>query len=382
MLSLEDRGRRNPPNDGLVSLIFSRLAAMLAIDQAQELKKRHLLSTTEANEVESDALHRAAAQESYRLSWNQSRRIYELQHASPSTQDPRPALVGTAGIALSPVQKKHPGTLHITVSGDNNNKPSLQPPTILVTTPVPSNSVEGASRAPSPRTSTLPLTDSDEPLASLDLATMTLSISAAAIISTIPSLYAIDTLVAAILAVAVSDEATNPVLADMALNHHPTIPPEPKNSQYHPSSFKGKLIATLAEREDALQGEELISHITNNPSPSNSNSNSNSNSKPTRKSLFRFWSTPKNQNQNQTKSKTKNKTKNKKIIIEEFDLERYGRYSASSSREGQKLPAVVRGVLRVMFFVLDLVVRGLTMVVRVLAWVVVNLTRCVTSERF
>lgn len=368
MLSLEDRGRRNLPNDGLVTLIFSRLAAMLAIDQAQELRKRHLLSTSEANEVESDALHRAAAQESYRLSWNHSRQIYVLQHASPSTQDQRPALVGTAGIALSPVQKKHPGTLHITVSGDNN-KPSLRPPTILITMPVPSNSVEGASRAPSPRTSTLPLTDSDEPLASLDLATMTLSISAAAIISTIPSLYAIDTLVAAILAVAVSDEATNPVLADMALNHHPTTQSQPKHPQYHPSPFKGKLITTFAEREDALQDEESISHITTlSPTPD---------SQPAKKSLFRFWSKSKNQKSNQ-----KTKSKNKKIVVEEFDLERYGRYSASSSRKGQKLPVVIRGMLRVMFFVLDLVVRGMTIVVKVLAWVMVNLTRCVTSERF
>lgn len=376
MLSLEDRNRRNPPNDGLVSLIFSRLAAMLAIEQAQELKKLHLLTTSEANEVESDALHRAAAQESYRLSWNHSRRIYELQHASVPNQDPRPALVGTAGIALSPVQKKHPGTLHITVSGDSN-KPTRQPPTILVTTPVPSNSIEGASRAPSPRTSTLlPLSDSDEPLASLDLATMTLSISAAAIITAIPSLYAIDSLVAAILAVAVSDEATNPVLADMALNHHPNPHPQ-RQPQYRASPFTGKLIATLAERDEALQSEELISRI-NKPT---SIPDSNPNPETKKPSLLNFWRKSKPP-KNRPTTMTKTKNKNKKIVVQEFDLERYGRYSPSSSREGQKLPGGVRGALRVMFFVLDLVVRGLTMVVRVLVWAVVNLTRCVTSEKF
>lgn len=375
MLSLEDRKRRNPPNDGLVSLIFSRLAAILAIDQAEELKKQHLLTQSEANEVESDALQRAAAQESYRLTWNQSRRIYELQHASLSTHD-RPALVGAAGIALSPVHKKHQGTLHITVSTPSSGKSTCQPPTIIVTTPVPSNSVEGASRAPSPRTSTLPLTDSDEPLASLDLGTMTLSISAAATISAIPSLYAIDSLIAAMLAVAVSDEATNPVLADMPLNRNIQNHP-----QYHPPLYKGKLVATFAEREDALQGEELVSRIKSaSESDSNTNTNTNTDAN-TRPSLLHFWrkSNPRSSKQ---KSKSKNKNKNKKIVVEEFDLERYGRYSQNSSREGQKLPGGVRGVLRVLFFALDLVVKGLTVLVKVLAWVLVNMTRCVTSEKF
>ena len=373
MLSLEDRDRRNPPNDGLVSLVFSRLAAILALDQAEELKKRHLLTPSEATEVEADALQRAAAQESYRLIWNHSRRIYELQHASLSNHD-RPALVGAGGIALSPVHKKQQGTLHISVSTPSSGKSTCQPPTILVTTPVSSNSVEGASRAPSPRTSTLPLTDSDEPLASLDLGTMTLSISAAAIITAIPSLYAIDSLIAAILAVAVSDEATNPVLADMPLNQHTQ-----KQPQYHPTLFNGKLVATLAEREDALQGEELVSRIKSTSGPdSDPESTSNPNTK-TKPSLLHFWrkSKPKPQ-----KQKTKDKNKNKKIVVEEFDLERYGRYTQSSSREGQKLPGGVRGVLRVMFFALDLVVKGLTVLVKVLAWVLVNMTRCVTSEKF
>ena len=39
-------------------------------------------------------------------------------------------------------------------------------------------------------------------------------------------------------------------------------------------------------------------------------------------------------------------------------------------------------MLRVLFFALDLVVKGLTVLVKVLAWVLVNMTRCVTSEKF
>jgi hypothetical protein len=51
LLNLESRTRRQPPNDGLVTLIFSRLAAMLAVDQAEELSKQYHLAPTEAVEV-------------------------------------------------------------------------------------------------------------------------------------------------------------------------------------------------------------------------------------------------------------------------------------------------------------------------------------------
>lgn len=44
MLSLEQRSRRDHPHDGLVALLFSRLAAMLAIEQAEEIGKEHHLS--------------------------------------------------------------------------------------------------------------------------------------------------------------------------------------------------------------------------------------------------------------------------------------------------------------------------------------------------
>jgi hypothetical protein len=37
LLSLEPKARRLPPGDGLVTYIFPKLAAMLAIDQSNEL---------------------------------------------------------------------------------------------------------------------------------------------------------------------------------------------------------------------------------------------------------------------------------------------------------------------------------------------------------
>lgn len=379
MLCLEDRTRREPPNDGLVTDIFSRLAAMLAIEQASNLKEQHHLSPTEASKVEADALKRASAHESHRLSWDNGKRIYELKHTALLKQKhhQRPALVGAAGIALSPspVQKQYSGILHLTVSssqsaGDSGNGRS-KPPTIAITIPTTSNSAEGSSGAASPRTSSLPLTDSDDPLASLDLATMTLSISALAILATIPSLYAIDTLIAALLAVAVSDEATNPVLSDM-----PTAEEKKSGcrSQYHSSPFRGKkLITTLAEREDHDFESDEEEEVDYGEQVSQSAAKPQ---KPARNPFSAsFWTKPK-------RKRERNKIRKRKVVIEEFDLEKCGRYAPGSSREGKKLPAPVRGVLCLLFWTLDVVLRGMAAGVKVLAWVLVNGTRCVSSDKF
>ncbi|KAL5364318.1 hypothetical protein BJX96DRAFT_178841 [Aspergillus floccosus] len=369
-LKLEDRRRREPPHDGLVAQLFSRLAAMLAIDQAGELARHHLLDFAEAAEVEGNALKRAAAQESCKLTWNHTQRLYELRHPSLSKahqQQPaqRPALVGAAGIPLSPVRSNYAGLLHISVSTpstDITSSAQQQPPTILVTTPLPANAVETAHAAATSRTSTLPLTDSDEPLAALDLASMTLSISAAAITATIPSLYAIDSLVSAVMAVAIADDTARPFLLNMDLYN-----PCEHQAPYVVGGgkrFTGKLVATLAEREDAEQGTELASKIKGERAERGEQ----------RLSWFRSLG--------RNKSESTRKGKSKKIIVEEFDLERYGRYGSSSSRDGEKLPGATRGVLRVLFWGLNMVVHGLTLMVKILAWALVTVTRCVTSEKF
>jgi hypothetical protein len=234
--------------------------------------------------------------------------------------------------------------------------------------------MEAATQAANPRTSVLPVTDSDEPLATLDFATRTLSISPAAVIATIPSLYAVDSLIAAILAVAVSDEATNPILANMELGSPKSMVSSitPKLRQEVP--FRGKLITTLAEREDYAESLELAYQIEAAKAKQD---------RPKAKGLLKFWdrskSAPQKVEQNQ---KSKENQKNQKIVVEEFDLEKYGRYGHSSSREGEKLPGIVRGILKALFFGLDLIVKTLTLFVKILAWILVNSTRCVTSEKF
>ena len=384
-LTLENRTRREPPSDGLVSIISSRLAAMLAIEQVDELVKQQHLTPSEALEAERKALKRAEEQESCRLAWNHDLRLYTLEHPSFSKQR-TPALVGAANIPLSPVRSKGPGAVHITVSSPspNNNNPQPQsqsqpqPPTILATTPTPSNSTsaESASLAPTPRTSTLPLTDSNDPLASLDLSTKTLRISSGAVIATIPSLYAIDSVVAGVLAVAVADEGSRGVLMGMEMGMGiGTCQSQSENAGL-------ELVSTAAEWEDAMLGSDLVGRVKSGPNPGTVDDNDNDKREPssdTPKPSFWNWL---RKPQPQPREPKPKKQKNKQIVIEEFDLEKYGRYGPSSSREGEKLPSIARGVLRVLFWGLNLVVKLLTAMVKVLAWVLVNLTRCVTSERF
>ena len=213
MLALEAEARRLPPHDGLLTYIFPKLAAMLAIDQSNELAAKHGLAPTHRDEMQAEAVGRAAAQESCRVTWNEAGRRYELAHPAIG-RDPNqsPHFLQSP---TSPLEGHLP-VLHITVSTHALSSPrsmATTPPVILVTNPNQSSTYFAGPA--DLRVSKLPVHESDEPLASLDFGTMTLHISAKLILQLMPSLYAIDSLVSAILAVAVADEATNPIMAEM-----------------------------------------------------------------------------------------------------------------------------------------------------------------------
>jgi hypothetical protein len=243
--------------------------------------------------------------------------------------------------------------------------------------------VRAADTAATPRTSTLPQADNDEPLAWFDLGTMSLSICAGLTTTIIPSLYAIDSLVAAILTVAVTDPATNPVLANTEM-HVPSLgtPRTPRSggssnrknrirasiattAQRRNATFSGKLFATLAEREDAEEEAKLMAQIRASEAKEKKARDKKKNRGGF--SLFR------------KKDKTK---KPKQIVVEEFDLEKYGHYGKESSRQGQELPEVARVLVSMLVFGLELVVTVLSAGVKCAVWMVVNVTRCVTSEKF
>jgi hypothetical protein len=363
LLPLEPVERHQPPNDGLVTYIFPKLAAMLAIDQSTALAAKHRLAPSEREEMQSDAVERAAAQEACHLRWNERCRRYELEHPAIG-RDPEKS-PHFAVSPTSPVAAEQP-VLHITVSSDGLRSPlstTPAPPVILVTNP--NSSVSAHSSSPAElRMSTLPVSDAEEPLASLDLETMTLHISVSQILQLAPSLYAVDSVVAAILAVAVADEATNPIMAgmDLWMARTPRAPASVSGGSVAGSvggkSYTGSVLyATIAEREEAEEEAKMMRQLHKDDTKGKTTKSS-------------FWG---------KKSKS-NKKKTKKVVVREFDLEKYGHYQAGS-REGEQLPGVVRGGLEIMFVGLKFVVWLLTMLVQMLAWVTVGVTRCVTSEK-
>jgi Flp pilus assembly protein TadB len=146
--------------------------------------------------------------------------------------------------------------------------------------------------------------------------------------------------------------------ADDLPKSHNNSPPSASGAA--PSKFhSGSFFATQAEREDAEQEATLMSQIRSSKSKSKSKSKKDG-----------------------SKASSKNKTKQKPIVVEEIDLERYGCYGSSSSREGEKLPGITRAGLKTLFWGFRLLVWVLSFIAKSVAWLLVSSTRCLTSERF
>lgn len=360
---------------------------MLAINQSAALAREHNLAPTDRDDIEAQAVRRAADQEACRLCFNAQRGLYELEH-------PAIGRGATAGnFALKSPTSPPPTTvrsdtgkpvLHITISTDSPL------PTINVTDP---NAVRGtglatpmaSAGAGMRRLSTIPepeTTSSSDasPLATLDLTSQLLHINANAILELMPSLFSIDCIVSALMAVAVADAATNPTLGSMEIWKPRPAPASRLGSgrsglrqatragsikSYAGSAF----YATIAEREDAEEEAKLVweAHEKNIRSASSKGKGS--------RTWFGFRTHAGKSGEAEQKSKSK------KIVVTEFDLEKLGHYQ-SGDREGEQLPVVTRSALGALVLGLKLLVWFLTMVAQVLAWVLVNVSRAVTSDKF
>lgn len=421
-------GHHNSFSNDLVTLIIPQLASMLAMEQADErsrsrsrnirryLSPSTMVPTGGLHERQQNAPNGAPFQEACLLTRNRVQGVYELQN-NPQR---RPALVAAdgIGIALSPVQSRRPRPLNIivssTASGDRyryhhnyHSRYGHPPPTIIVTASpgsiVNCPSVQGANGS-STTLSTIPLpTDIDESttaLASLDLGSRTLSLSPAVIAAAFPSPYAIDSLIAAILAVAVSDDATLPFLEDMQLqlsrpqgpimspSSSPSLIPSPslslslslnslrENLSQYPrptTLITGNLITSLADHEEDKQATEMIARVK---TMNNNNNSTQGDNRGMRSRSLGFLS--KFTRSKKTKTKTKNEGRKVAAALEDLDLEKYARYGPGSSREGEELPVVTRGLLAFLFWGFEMTVHGLAMMARALAWVLVSVTRFVT----
>ena len=337
------------------------MAAMLALNQSAALAKEHHLASTDKDDIESAAVRRAADQEACHLRWNAQGGRYELDHPAISRRAKDPDFLQTP---MSPQLRGVKPVLHITVSSNTVGSPitgTANPPVILVTNPyAQSTPSEPGDRGI--RLSTLPQSDIDLPLASLDLGSMTLHINANQILTLMPSLFAVDAVVSAILAIAVADETCNPVLG--AMNIWMPRPKAPR-SQYAASvmSTGSKLYATFAEREEAEDEARVMKK--------EHEKDVKANKKAIQYTGKRKW----------YGAKEKQKNKKKVVQIAEFDLEKLGTYQ-SGERKGQELPAVTRGIMAGLVGSLRFLVWILSAIVQFICWILHSVTRGVTSEKF
>lgn len=432
---LEPMERRQPPNDGLVAFIFPKLAALLAINQSAALAKEYNLAPTDRDDIEAQAVRRAAKQEACHLRFNARGGFYELEHPAIgraavggdfATKSPLPSSPTTVrSITGKPV-------LHIIISQEGSPLPSIHvvdpnasrrtgASIMTPTTAAPSSAGPGMRRLsslPQPDTnSTFSPSSEFPPLATLDLTAQTLHIDANSILELMPSLFSIDCVVSALLSVAVADASTNPAMGAMEISK-PRPAPASRYGYGYPNgasgarsifngapgsirgvgggtrpgsvkSYAGSVFyATIAEREEAEEEAKLMRR-THEADVRGGSSKHNSKSKSSRTWFGRLTqpvsessdseeSSPAGLSRRERKKRQKQK---KQIVLREFDLEKLGHYQ-SGDRKGEELPAVTRGVIGGLVVGLKLIVWLLTLVVQVVTWLLVNITRGVTSEKF
>ena len=417
---LEPVERRQPPNDGLVAFIFPKLAALLAINQSAALAKEHNLAPTDRDEIEAQAVRKAAKQEACHLRYNARGGFYELEHPAIgraamggdfATKSPIPSSPTTIrSITGKPV-------LHLTISTDSP-LPSIHviDPNasrrngLSVMTPIatPNSAGPGISRLSTMGQAAAPSSEFP-PLATLDLTSQVLHIDANSILELMPSLFSIDCIISSILAIAIADPKVNPALGGMEI-----VKPRPApasrygyNSSLAPRSIFGGHVgslsglgglgksrpgsvksyagstfyATIAEREEAEEEAKLMRRTHE---ADVCTSATKSKSKPSRKWFGRSAQDLDSESEETMEKSSRRKKQNKKtkqVVMGEFDLEKLGHYQ-SGERKGEELPAVTRGALSGLIMGLRLIVWFLTMLVQMLAWVLVSVTRGVTSEKF
>ena len=336
---------------------------MLAINQSTALAKEHNLAPTHRDEIQQAAVKRAADQEACKLRWNANTQNYELEHPAVGRRLREPAFAMSPDSSRSPQVTATRPILDIFVS-----KPiGRSMPIITVANPNVADP-ESASEptVPGIRMSTIPQSENDNALVTLDFNTRIIHINANQILEHVPSLFAIDAIISATMTVAIADAETNPIMAAMEVWQ-----PKPSRamSQYG-GSVAGKstagsvFYATLAEREEAEAELQELAAIHERDIKN----------KERRKQHKKWFGNSKAAKEPKTKS-------TKKVVVKEFDLEKLSHYQ-SGERKGQELPGIVRIVLSIMVGGLRFIIWLLSSIVHILTWVLVSGTRCFTSEKF
>ncbi|KAH0542829.1 hypothetical protein FGG08_002783 [Glutinoglossum americanum] len=79
-LDLEPPSRRLPPNDGLITLIYPKIAAMMALDATASRVKYQGVESCDAEALAREAVSKAAEKECCKLLWDSEKERYYLWH--------------------------------------------------------------------------------------------------------------------------------------------------------------------------------------------------------------------------------------------------------------------------------------------------------------
>jgi len=214
VLDLEQSTRHLPPVDGLITLIFPKLAALMAMDQATTTAPKHNLPQSDREALTSEAIARAAEKEGCQLRRDADSGTYQLIHPT-----------------LAP-------------DGSSQIFPIIVDGTAGSTTSTPTTSTANAT------ITLLSPTDTTYPLVSLDFPSHTLTINARALVSAYPSsLYLVDVAVTAVLTVALVESRSHhrsSVLQSPAPTM--TFSPPPTVAEMEEGRTKGEAAGSLLEK--------------------------------------------------------------------------------------------------------------------------------------
>ncbi|EEP82407.1 predicted protein [Uncinocarpus reesii 1704] len=347
-LNIGDISRAGPV--GVALSLFPKLAEIITREEALGVALKYQLAPHHAMEIESDALRRSEAQNSCILELRPGQTKYNVYHAALAGCD----ITSAAEFASQP-RNEQSGLLHASVlTSLPNTIATRQYPKIQIA-------------ASSPDTN-------NKFLIALDLETMALSIDTKQILSAIPSFYAVDAMVAAILIIVVSNEVSRPILAGMSMQS-PKLSARPDSHRTDsltlevPIGKAGKVfIATQAEREE-IEEAALMEQIRSQPRIQAK----------TRFSLMSILPGRKDEPAG-AKSKKKNKKKSKPVAVEDIDLEQYGEYK-QHTHDKQKLPRPTRVLLKSISWGFSAIVWALTIIVKFVTYMVITMTKCLAREK-
>ena len=218
-LDLAPPRRRAPGGDGLVTNIYPKIAAMMALDNARTKTEAQQLAPDEAETVRQDAVRRAARFESCTLSWDHDSGRYYLMHPGLNKgKGQRFVVLADPGVGFDVPDVR--GTIRLVEAG----------------AAAAAAAVSSSSSSSGPASTSTAISSCDT-LAAIEFSTSSLIIDTSAT-AKLPSFYMVDICVSALITIAlIEGRKTRAALRAKALNAPiPISPPPPALTKGSPAA--------------------------------------------------------------------------------------------------------------------------------------------------